>query len=329
MAAIVHDDRDWSGGADGKRQCARGDSKADCGGACDTHRPRLLFVQCQPEPACGQRSMREVCRENSAFAAPNGGEVYEPGNTVPILWTANGADWASGDTVTLEYSIDSGASWNPIPGAAGLAYNAGSYDWNTTGLPASSHYRVRVVFNGDTSINDRLKLRFHDSLRYHASRDNSYSACGHRQHDRSIRGMRDGHGQHGRRRGDAPLEQEWRRAFTSVPMTASGTPNQYCADIPGPSAIGDRYCYYIEATDSSTCAPNTARSPATGENCFNIIDCRPPAPTNPSPADGATGVSVDTDLSWAGGASLAATVRSCRGSSLRATEDGPWRTRPR
>ena len=33
--------------------------------------------------------------------------------------------------------------------------------------------------------------------------------------------------------------------FTSVPMTASGTPNQYCGSIPGPSAVGDSYCYYI------------------------------------------------------------------------------------
>ena len=89
-------------------------------------------------------------------------------------------------------------------------------------------------------------------------------------------------------------------SFTSLSMTSSGTPNQYCADIPGPSVIGDRYCYYIEATDTSTCSANTARSPATGENCFDIIDCRPPAPTSPSPADGATDVPVDTNLSWVG-----------------------------
>ena len=69
---------------------------------------------------------------------------------------------------------------------------------------------------------------------------------------------------------------------------------------PRPERVGDRYCYYIEATDSSTCAGNTTRSPATGENCFDIIDCRPPAPTNPSPADGATGVSVGASLSWVG-----------------------------
>ena len=37
---------------------------------------------------------------------------------------------------------------------------------------------------------------------------------------------------------------------------------------------------------------------------FTTIDCGPPAPTNPSPADGAADVSVSTDLSWSGGGGL-------------------------
>ncbi len=61
-------------------------------------------------------------------------------------------------------------------------------------------------------------------------------------------------------------------AFTSVAMMPSGAANQYCADIPGPSATGDHYCYYIEATDASA-AHNTATSPAAGENCFSINSC--------------------------------------------------------
>ena len=36
--------------------------------------------------------------------------------------------------------------------------------------------------------------------------------------------------------------------------------------------MGDSYCYYIKATDISAAA-NTTRSPATGENCFNVTTC--------------------------------------------------------
>jgi hypothetical protein len=60
-------------------------------------------------------------------------------------------------------------------------------------------------------------------------------------------------------------------AEQSVGMSATGNPDEYSADIPGPCAIGDSVHYAIEASDSAA-APNTTRLPATGYYTFIIED---------------------------------------------------------
>ena len=201
--------------------------------------------------------------------APNGGEYFEPGDTIHIQWDATGTDWQPGDTVRLEYSTDGGISWDPTPIAPGEAYNAGSFDWDTTGVPESSQYRVRVVFNGDTSINDASDANFtimtdiippvitHTPLGDTSNTAGPYAVCATVTDSSGI----------------ASVTLYWSRnagAFASVPMTGSGTPNQYCANIPGPSVVGDWYSYYIEAVDSSM-AGNASRSPVTGSYTFSIV----------------------------------------------------------
>jgi Immune inhibitor A-like, MAM domain/FlgD Ig-like domain len=56
----------------------------------------------------------------------------------------------------------------------------------------------------------------------------------------------------------------------SVAMTPAGG-DEYVADIPGPSVLGDVYNYYITARDVAT-VPNTGRDPATGVHSFTIVD---------------------------------------------------------
>jgi len=70
---------------------------------------------------------------------PDCGDVVY--GTIDIQWTA--IDY-QGDTLTidLEYSDDSGATWNTI--ASGLS-NTGTYSWNTLGLPQGNQYIVRVT----------------------------------------------------------------------------------------------------------------------------------------------------------------------------------------
>lgn len=58
-----------------------------------------------------------------ALTAPNGGEVWSTGSVQTVAWTAD----AGISNVTIDYSIDNGASWIPVsPPNVG---NTGTYNW--------------------------------------------------------------------------------------------------------------------------------------------------------------------------------------------------------
>lgn len=69
------------------------------------------------------------------IVTPNGGEVFEGGTNVFILWNSNNVS-----SVTLEYTLDMGNSWTVI---AGNIVNVGSYLWNVPNAPTLSG-RIRV-----------------------------------------------------------------------------------------------------------------------------------------------------------------------------------------
>lgn len=83
---------------------------------------------------------------------PYGGEGIAPGEPVRIRWDAPGFTPGDG-TFTIEYTLDNGASWNPI--AANIGSNVRYYDW---GVPAniSGNARVRISrgANSDESETD-------------------------------------------------------------------------------------------------------------------------------------------------------------------------------
>lgn len=89
-------------------------------------------------------------------------------------------------------------------------------------------------------------------------------------------------------------------AFNQVAMQSTAYPNEYCASIPGPSVIGDQYCYYIVAQDASS-AQNLARDPQSDAYCFEILDCKPATPVDPTPADNSNDASINSTLSWKDG----------------------------
>jgi hypothetical protein len=72
--------------------------------------------------------------------APDGGQRWFIGSTYPITWTSTG----SIPNVSIEYSTDSGSSWNII--AASVA-NSGSYNWTVPNTP-SANCLVKI---GDTA----------------------------------------------------------------------------------------------------------------------------------------------------------------------------------
>lgn len=208
----------------------------------------------------------------TAIGSPRGGEWYEPGTTVQIKWATAGPGWTSGDTVKLEYSSDSGSTWNAISGAESLAYDSGSFNWNTTGVTPAATYRVRAAFNGDPSVTGCSVTDF--SLSF----DSTPPTIIHTPaQDTPLLGpfiitatVTDNLGV-----GSATLY--WSKNGGNVqqtPMYVSGV-NQYRADIPRTDAYKDRFCYYIEARDSSITG-NVSRSPSGAPstlNCFTITGC--------------------------------------------------------
>jgi|GEM_PF-1303859 len=70
------------------------------------------------------------------ITSPNGGESLEAGSSHDITWTSTGTV----GNVTIEYSINSGASWIPIVKSTG---NNGIYNWVVPGNP-SDNCQVRI-----------------------------------------------------------------------------------------------------------------------------------------------------------------------------------------
>lgn len=83
---------------------------------------------------------------DAAVVSPNGGNVFTT-SPVSISWTAS-TDTGAGrnlGAVRLEYSDDSGMSWNLITASPGSS----PYSWNVSALPTDTNYRVRVVVEDD------------------------------------------------------------------------------------------------------------------------------------------------------------------------------------
>jgi parallel beta-helix repeat protein len=92
------------------------------------------------------------------LASPNGGEMWRGTNSV--RWLNSGLGWNSGDTLHLDYSLDGGTTWNPIPGASSLSYTAGEFQWDTLSVPSGARYRVRGICNQDAATTDASQGNF-------------------------------------------------------------------------------------------------------------------------------------------------------------------------
>jgi len=85
------------------------------------------------------------------LTSPNGGESWIGNTSHNITWTSQNIP-----NVDLEYSIDSGLTWQSI---TTNIVNTGSYNW-TVPLPASTHCFVRVLSSNNTSVFDASNAQF-------------------------------------------------------------------------------------------------------------------------------------------------------------------------
>lgn len=85
------------------------------------------------------------------LTSPNGGESWIGNTTHTISWTSQNVS-----NVNLEYSIDSGLTWQSI---ATNIVNTGSYNWQVP-LPASTHCFVKVISSNNALVFDQSNTQF-------------------------------------------------------------------------------------------------------------------------------------------------------------------------
>ena len=76
------------------------------------------------------------------ITSPNGGEIWS--GTHNITWSSTGGT-PGVDTVSLVYSTNDFITQSLIVGSEGLAYDIGTFSWNTTTVPDGTSYKVKVV----------------------------------------------------------------------------------------------------------------------------------------------------------------------------------------
>ena len=77
--------------------------------------------------------------------SPNGGEEWTAGETGIIQWTSQNVE-----NVLIEYSLDSGSSWNVI---TTIAASEGSYSWSIPNNP-SNNCLVKISDSADSGVSD-------------------------------------------------------------------------------------------------------------------------------------------------------------------------------
>ena len=87
-------------------------------------------------------------------------EVVARDKPMLVRWNAGGTGFVAGDKVKLEYSADSGQTWQTIAGAEALPFDARSFSWDVSGLANGRHYRVRVTSLNDPAATNASKRDF-------------------------------------------------------------------------------------------------------------------------------------------------------------------------
>jgi hypothetical protein len=95
---------------------------------------------------------------------PNGGEILHAGSPFTITWTAS--DDVAVTDIDLDYSLNKGVSWTPIPACQNRSGTATSCVWNTADLTttaATAKVRVRahdaVNLEGSDASNANFQLK--------------------------------------------------------------------------------------------------------------------------------------------------------------------------
>ncbi len=117
------------------------------------------YVMCLlGDPAC--KLLEDDGGKQIQLFSPSGCEVIELGRMETVRWNAAGNGFGSNETVRIDYSLDDGSTWQPLPGAGALPWHACSFAWDTTGYPASRSYRLRLVSSEEPHASSTSRRAF-------------------------------------------------------------------------------------------------------------------------------------------------------------------------
>ena len=85
-----------------------------------------------------------ILNPSVTVTAPNGGESWTAGSSQNITWSSTDVS-----TVTIEYSDDSGSSWNPV--ASGVTASTGTHTWTVAAVSSSDCY-IRISDDASSAM---------------------------------------------------------------------------------------------------------------------------------------------------------------------------------
>ena len=106
------------------------------------------------DPALNLLIEEEIEPKLQLFSPRTGEFVCPFEDPVAIRWNACGTAFSPDDRICIEYSDNSGLSWQQIPGAESLSYNGRVFYWEADdSIPRGFNYRLRLSLLRNPAIN--------------------------------------------------------------------------------------------------------------------------------------------------------------------------------
>ncbi|NLE56469.1 MAG: hypothetical protein GX617_16145, partial [Lentisphaerae bacterium] len=96
-----------------------------------------------------EQASKSHVRRSIQLTSPMPGTLLK--SSAAISWFVFGDAWQPGDTVSIEWSADGGATWHPVTGGAGLDADTGVFSWSLFGFEWGDSYRVRLTCDQDAA----------------------------------------------------------------------------------------------------------------------------------------------------------------------------------